>query len=39
MNRLNVYVSEDKHFNVRIEDPTSSYGLTFTKESEVNMDG
>jgi hypothetical protein len=36
MNRLNVYVSENKHFNARIEDPASFYGLTFTKEPEVN---
>jgi hypothetical protein len=33
MNEINVYVSEEKHFIVRIEDPTTSYCLTFTKES------
>jgi hypothetical protein len=36
LNRLSDYVSEDKHFNARIEDPTTSYGLTFINESEVN---
>jgi hypothetical protein len=41
MKNLDIYVSEDpekgsKHFSVRLEDPTNSYGLTFTKESEVD---
>jgi hypothetical protein len=39
--RLYIYVSEDlekgsKHFIARLEDPTTSYWLTFTKETEVN---
>ena len=33
---MNVYVSEDKSFKVKVFDFSLSYGLTFTKESEVN---
>ena len=34
--KLDVYVSEDKSFKVKVFDFSLSYGLTFTKESEVN---
>jgi hypothetical protein len=36
MKSLDIYVSEEKHFNVKLEDPTTSCGLTFIKESEVH---
>jgi len=44
MNVLDIYVSESRdwstqlsqHFSVKLLDPAASYGLTFTKESEVN---
>ena len=33
---LNIYVTENQSFEVKVLDPTISYGLTFTKETEVN---
>ena len=36
LNTLIVYVSETQHFRADLLDPTTGYGLTFTKETEVN---
>ena len=33
---LDIYVTDTQHFHVKLIDPSTSYGLTFTKETEVN---